>query len=82
MNSGLSDHDSDEDIVPGEDQVDSAEQISILKHIDESKYARRYADYSEEANEKQFDMLRKSTEMLNRRSITSSLAFRRRTVSS
>ena len=49
--SGLSDHDSDEDIVPGEDHIDNAEQINIRKHIEHGKYDRRYADYSEEASE-------------------------------
>lgn len=58
MTSGLSDHDSDEDIVPGEDHIDSAEQINIRKHIEHGKYDKRYADYSEEASEQQFAMLR------------------------
>ena len=32
--------------------------MNIRKQIDQSKYAKRYADYSEEANENQFAMLR------------------------
>ena len=53
--------------------------MNIKKQIDAGKYARY--DYSDEANDQKFDMLRKSTEMFNRRSITSSLAFRRKTAS-
>ena len=80
ITNSLSDHDSDDDIVPGEDQADDAEQLNIKKHIDKGRYANRYANFGEEADEQQFAMLRQSTEMQVRNSITSNLAFRRKTV--
>ena len=75
----LSDGDSDNNEVAkvGDDDIDADfDEENFQRMIEKAKYANRYANFGGEEDEKQVNVLRRSSEAWGRRSITSNLMRR------
>ena len=72
----LLDDDSDEhEVAAGEqeggDEKTNATEREIWRKLSKNQYQARYTKFDEEENESRMDIIRKSSDMLGRRSITS-----------
>ena len=80
----LTDDDSDHNEVAqvGEEEENEDDEINsaVQQRLEKRRYTNKYANYSNEANQKQVDFLRKSSELWGRRSITSNAIMRRTSV--